>query len=190
MTNITIKRCLWVLEDNHLYQQYHDEEWGIPIHKDRKHFEFMILESAQAGLSWLTVLKRRQGYEKAFANFDPQKVAAFTEDKIQQLLLNPQIIRNRLKIRAAVNNAQKFLLIQKEFGSFDRYIWSFVNNQTIKHQLSTLKDYPVQIKEAQDLSRDLVKRGFKFVGPKIVYAHMQACGLVNDHMESCFRNKT
>ena len=190
MTSTTITRCHWVPEGNLLYQKYHDEEWGVPVHDDRKHFEFLILEGAQAGLSWLTILKRRDGYKEAFAQFDPQIVAQFTQKEIENLLQNSKIIRNRLKINAAVNNAKHFLTIQKEFGSFDKYIWSFVNYQIIDHQLHSLSDYPVQIPEAERLSQDLSKRGFKFVGPKIIYAHMQACGLVKDHMQSCFKRQS
>ena len=181
-------RCLWVPEGNELYQQYHDKEWGVPVHDDQKHFEFLILEGAQAGLSWLTILKRREGYRIAFADFDPSKVARFDEDKIQALLGNRDIIRNQLKIRSAVKNAQKFLQIQEEFGSFDKYIWSFVNYKTIKHVVNKLSDYPTTIPESEKLSRDLKLRGFSFVGPTVIYAHMQACGLVDDHMRRCYKS--
>jgi len=156
-----IKRCPWVPPNNPLYEAYHDTEWGVPVHNDRVHFEFLILEGAQAGLSWLTILKRREGYRQAFANFDPARVAAFDEATIAALFTNPNIIRNKAKILSAVNNAKHFLQIQKEFGSFDAYIWRF--------------------KCSKALSADLIKRGFKFVGPTIMYAYMQAVGLVNDH---------
>jgi len=180
-------RCPWVPADNQLYIDYHDSEWGVPVHNDKRHFEFLILEGAQAGLSWLTVLKRRSGYKKAFANFNPQKVAQFGKRQFNQLMENPAIIRNKLKINSAINNAQHFLEVQKEFGSFDKYIWSFVNHKTIKHRYKALKDYPTYIKPAETLSQDLKTRGFQFVGPTIIYAHMQACGLVNDHTVNCFR---
>lgn len=181
-------RCPWCLsfED---YIRYHDEEWGVPVHDDNKHFEFLILEGAQAGLSWATVLKKREGYRKNFANFDPVKVARFTETKMEKILTDPGIIRNRLKVAAAVNNAKRFLALQKEFGSFDKYIWSFVNGKPIVNKLKTLKEAPATSKESDALSKDLLKRGFKFVGSTIIYAHMQACGLVNDHLVDCFRYK-
>lgn len=180
-------RCLWVPADNQLYQQYHDTEWGNPVHDDRKHFEFLILEGAQAGLSWLTILKRRPGYKKAFADFDPVQVANFNQNDVARLLQDSGIIRNKLKIKSAINNAQRFISIQQEFGSFDRYIWGFVNHQVIHHHLEKLVDYPTTIPQAEHLSRDLKRRGFTFVGPLVIYAHMQACGLVNDHMTNCFR---
>jgi DNA-3-methyladenine glycosylase I len=183
-----ITRCLWVPANNQLYQQYHDDEWGMPVHDDRKHFEFLILEGAQAGLSWLTILKRRNGYNKAFSNFDPVKVANFNQRDVDRLLQDKGVIRNKLKIKSAINNAQKFLNVQQQFGSFDNYIWSFVNHQTIHHHLQKLSDYPTTIPEAENLSRDLKKQGFTFVGPTVIYAHMQACGLVNDHMNCCFRS--
>ena len=182
-------RCPWVPADNELYIKYHDEEWGVPVHDDSKHFEFLILEGAQAGLSWETILKRRDGYKHNYANFAPAKVAKFSEKKIQSMLQDPGIIRNKLKIRSSVKNAQHFLEIQKEFSSFDKYIWSFVNNKTINHKLSKIEDYPVYTKEAEAFSKDLKKRGFNFVGPTIIYAHMQACGLVNDHTTDCFRHQ-
>lgn len=180
-------RCPWVSPDNQLYVNYHDKEWGVPVHSDRKHFEFLILEGAQAGLSWQTILKRRAGYKQAFANFNPRQVAKFSAQDETKLLKNEGIIRNRLKIKSAINNAKKFLKVQKEFGSFNKYIWQFVKNKPIVHQLKKLKDYPVFIKEAKVLSQDLKTRGFTFVGPTIIYAHMQACGLVNDHTIDCFR---
>lgn len=183
------ERCGWVKNTFDQYIKYHDEEWGKPVHDDQVHFEFMILESAQAGLSWSTVLKKREGYQKAFANFDVRKVAAFTNEHIEKLLLNPAIIRNKLKINAAVNNARKFIEVQEEFGSFDNYIWSFVDHKPIVNYWDTLKQVPAKTTESDKLSKDLVKRGFKFVGSTIVYAHMQACGLVNDHTIDCFRHK-
>ena len=180
-------RCPWVPVGNQLYQDYHDHEWGVPVHRDLTHFEFLILEGAQAGLSWQTILKRRQGYKKAFKNFDPKKVAKFTKRDFNRLVKDAGIIRNKLKINSAIKNAQCFLEVQKEFGSFDKYIWQFVKGKTINHKLKTLKDYPVFTKEAEKLSQDLKKRGFNFVGPTIIYAHLQACGLVNDHTLNCFR---
>lgn len=182
-------RCAWCLKFDQ-YVQYHDEEWGVPVHDDQTHFEFLILEGAQAGLSWSTILKKREGYREAFANFDPQKVARFTESKLEKILLNPAIIRNRLKVFAAVNNAKRFLEVQKEFGSFDTYIWSFVNNKPIINKRRSLSEVPATTKESDALSKDLIKRGFKFVGSTVIYAHMQACGLVNDHLIDCWRYKT
>ncbi len=181
-------RCQWVKAGDSLYERYHDQEWGVPVYADRKIFEFLVLESAQAGLSWLTVLRKRSAYRQAFAGFDPKKVAKFTSQEVKKLLANPGIIRNRLKILAAINNAQRFLEVQKEFGSFSRYAWSFVKNKTIKHNIKKLADYPTVIKEAEDWAKDLKQRGFKFLGPTIVYAHMQATGMVNDHMVGCWRH--
>ncbi len=180
------QRCQWVTSDTPIYEHYHDTEWGIPVHDDRKHFEFLILEGAQAGLSWLTILKRREGYRKAFANFDPEIVARYDDKKIAELLLDPSIIRNRLKVHAAVNNAQRFLEVQKEFGTFNHYIWQFVGNKTIQNQRRSIKEVPPETPESRALSADLKKRGFKFVGPTVIYAHMQATGLVNDHTIDCF----
>jgi len=182
------ERCPWCLGFDQ-YVQYHDEEWGVPVHDDLTHFEFLILEGAQAGLSWATVLKKRENYRKLFAGFDPKKVAQFGQSKIDELLQNPGIIRNKLKVNGAVTNAQKFLGIQQEFGSFDQYIWSFVNNKPIINQLTSMEEAPATSAESDALSKDLKKRGFKFVGSTIMYAHMQACGLVNDHLVSCFRHK-
>jgi DNA-3-methyladenine glycosylase I len=179
------KRCPWVPADNALCQNYHDEEWGKPVHDDRIHFEFLILEAAQAGLNWLTILKKREGYRKAFKNFDPAKVAQFDEEDVHRLLQNQDIIRNRLKIAAAVNNAQMFLKIQKEFGSFDNYIWHFVDNKPVVNTWKTLAEIPSTSPVAIAVSKDLKKRGFKFVGPTIIYAHLQATGLVNDHLIDC-----
>lgn len=179
-------RCPWCLKFDQ-YIQYHDEEWGVPVHDDRKHFEFLILEGAQAGLSWSTVLKKREGYRKNFADFNPEKVAKFTSTKVEKILTDPSIIRNKLKVNAAVNNAKHFLEVQKEFGSFDKYIWSFVNHKTIKNKLKNIGEAQATSKESDALSKDLIRRGFKFVGSTVMYAHMQACGLVNDHLVKCFR---
>ena len=179
-------RCSWCLSFDQ-YVRYHDEEWGVPVHDDRTHFQFLILEAAQAGLSWATVLKKRAAYHKAFAGFDPEKVARFTAAKIEKLLLDPGIIRNRLKVTAAVNNARRFLEVQEEFGSFDNYIWSFVGNRPVMNRRKTLAEIPATTAESDALSKDLIKRGFKFVGSTVIYAHMQACGLVNDHLVNCWR---
>ncbi len=168
---------------------YHDEEWGVPVHDDRKQFEFLTLESAQAGLSWLIVLRKREAYRKAFADFDPEKVARFTEKRIEKLLADEGIIRNRLKIVAAITNARKFLEVQEEFGTFDKYIWGFVDGRPIQTRLARMKDIRATSPESDALSNDLKQRGFKFVGSTIVYAHMQAIGMVNDHMVTCFRHK-
>jgi DNA-3-methyladenine glycosylase I len=167
---------------------YHDCEWGTPVHDDRTHFEFLVLEGAQAGLSWRTVLHRRQGYRRAFAAFDPGAVASFDERKVEALLQDPGIIRNRAKIRAAVDNARAFLDVQREFGSFDAYVWRFVGGRPVVNGWTELAQVPAVTPAAEALSRDLKKRGFRFVGPTIVYAHMQACGLVNDHLVECFRH--
>lgn len=183
---MTKTRCQWA-DQNELFHKYHDQEWGVPVHDDNKHFEFLTLEAAQAGLSWATILKRRTGYKKAFANFDPQRVAQFTESDFKGLIKNPAIIRNKLKIRAAINNAKVFLEIQAEFTSFDKYIWSFVGGKPIVNQWKKMNQIPATSKESAALSKDLKKRGFTFVGPTIIYAHMQAVGLVNDHEVSCFR---
>ncbi|MFN0074598.1 MAG: DNA-3-methyladenine glycosylase I [Chloroflexota bacterium] len=182
-----IIRCGWT-GLTALMQQYHDEEWGVPVHNDRKHFEFLLLEGAQAGLSWETVLKKREGYRAAFAQFDPEQVARFDQDQLDRLLQNPGIIRNRLKVQGAVINAREFLAAQREFGSFDAYIWSFVGGQPLQHGIATLSEVPSTTPESDALSRDLRKRGFKFVGSTIMYAHMQAAGLVNDHTIDCFRH--
>ena len=179
-------RCPWSLGFDQ-YIEYHDKEWGVPVHDDNVHFEFLILEGAQAGLSWSTILKKRDGYRKAFADFDPKKVARFTEAKLEKLLLDPSIVRNRLKVYAAVNNAKRFLEVQKEFGTFDKYIWEFVGGKPIVNKMKTLKEIQPTSPESDALSKDLIKRGFKFVGSTVIYAHMQACGLVNDHLVDCFR---
>jgi len=181
------KRCAWAEGGNELYIQYHDREWGVPVHDDRTQFEFLILEGAQAGLSWSTVLNKREGYRKAFANFDPVKVARFSEKKIETLIQNPSIIRNRLKITSAVNNARAFLAIRKEFGSFDDYIWAFVGGKPLQNRWKAMADVPATSPESDALSKDLKQRGLKFVGNTIMYAHLQAAGLVNDHLVSCFR---
>ncbi len=185
---VHMKRCKWVTDDP-IYIKYHDEQWGVPVHDDKKLFEFIILEGAQAGLSWLTILKRRSGYKKAFAKFDVEKVAGFSPEQIEKCLLDPGIIRNKLKINAAVTNAQAFIKIQEEFGSFNEYSWQFVNGSPIINQFKTQEEIPVKTKESIAFSKDLVQRGFKFVGPVIIYAHMQAVGMVNDHLVSCFRHK-
>ena len=184
-----MNRCEWAEGQFDDYIRYHDEEWGVPVHDDRTHFEFLILEGAQAGLSWSTVLKRREGYRQAFDNFDPEKVAQFSKGKIQELIQFKGIVRNKLKIRSAVKNAQLFLDIQKEFGSFDAYIWAFVGGKPIINHWKSLNEVPASTKESEALSKDLKKRGFKFTGSTIMYAHMQACGLVNDHTTDCFRHK-
>jgi len=181
------KRCAWAEGGNELYIQYHDREWGVPVHEDRKQFEFLILEGAQAGLSWSTVLNKREGYRKAFANFDPVKVARFSEKKIETLIQNPSIIRNRLKITSAVSNARAFLAIQKEYGSFDTYIWAFVGGKPLQNRWKAMAEVPATSPESEALSKDLKQRGLKFVGSTILYAHLQAAGLVNDHLVSCFR---
>jgi DNA-3-methyladenine glycosylase I len=180
-----IRRCRWAKTE--LGIKYHDAEWGVPVHDDRLLFEFLILEGAQAGLSWETILQKRDAYRKAFDNFEPAKVARYTARKQQQLLTNPGIVRNRLKIASAVTNAKLFLLVQKEFGSFDKYIWQFVNHEPIVNSWQALKSAPARTKESDAMSKDLAKRGFKFVGSTICYAYMQAVGMVNDHEVGCFR---
>jgi DNA-3-methyladenine glycosylase I len=182
-------RCPWCLKFDE-YIEYHDKEWGVPVHVDNKHFEFLLLEGAQAGLSWSTILKKREGYREAFSDFDPKKVSRFTEAKIEKILLNPGIVRNRLKVYSAVNNAKRFLEVQKEFGSFDNYIWQFVGGKPIVNKWKTVSEVPATTKESDAISKDLIKRGFKFVGSTVIYAHMQACGLVNDHLIDCWRHKS
>lgn len=184
-----VERCGWSVNGDEQYIAYHDEEWGVPVHDDRKQFEFLTLESAQAGLSWATVLRKRENYRRAFADFDAEKVARFTAKKLEQLLADPGIIRNRLKVQAAVSNAQNFLAVQEEFGTFDKYIWSFVGGRPIRNTWETMKQVPATSKESDALSKDLKSRGFKFVGSTIIYAHMQAVGMVNDHLVTCFRHK-
>lgn len=181
------KRCQWAENTFDQYIRYHDEEWGVPVHDDHIHFEFLILESAQAGLSWRTILKKRDGYKKAFAGFDVKAVAAFGLDKVEELLQDTGIIRNRAKIEATINNAHRFLEVQKEFGSFDAYIWQFVNNEVKVGHWQSMKEVPATTPESDNLAKDLKKRGFKFLGSTTVYAHMQAVGLVNDHTVDCFR---
>ena len=180
-------RCAWAGTDP-LYQQYHDEEWGIPVHDDIKLFEMLLLEGAQAGLSWITILRKRENYCKAFSNFSAAKIAGYDQKKIDALLLNEGIVRNRLKITAAVQNARLFLEIQKEYGSFDKYIWQFVNYKPIINHWTSLKELPAKTIISEAMSLDLKKRGFKFVGSTICYAFMQAVGMVNDHITSCFRH--
>ena len=180
-------RCGWATDD--LYIAYHDKEWGVPVHDDRTLFEFVVLEGAQAGLSWSTILKKRENYRAAFDQFDPQKVARYNEKKIARLLENPGIVRNKLKVNAAVQNAKSFLKVQEEFGSFDSYIWRFVEGKPIINHWKSLKELPARTKESDALSKDLISRGFKFVGTTICYAHMQATGMVNDHLVSCFRHR-
>lgn len=182
-------RCPWLDLTKADYLAYHDREWGVPVHDDRVMFEFLTLEAAQAGLSWYTVLRKRDAYRKAFAGFDPAKVAGFGERQILSLLNNAGIIRNRAKIAAAVNNAKNFLKIQEEFGSFDAYVWRFVGGEPVLHRLRSLKDYPATSSESDALSKDLKQRGFKFVGSTICYAHMQATGMINDHVIGCFRRQ-
>ena len=182
-----MKRCEWSLSDP-IYIKYHDEEWGVPVHEDRKLFEFLILEGAQAGLSWLTVLKKRDNYRQAFDRFDPERVARYDTKKMRTLLSNPGIIRNRLKVNAAITNARAFLDVQEREGSFDRYIWSFVDGRTHHNRWKTLKQLPCRTPVSDALSKDLRRRGFTFVGSLIMYAHMQATGMVNDHLVSCFRH--
>ncbi len=181
-----IQRCRWAGDKDYMIK-YHDEEWGVPVHDDSKNFEFLILEGAQAGLSWDTILKRREGYRKNFAGFDPVKVAKFSDEQLEALLLDPAIIRNRLKVFAARTNAIAFLAVQKEFGSFDAYVWAFVGGRPIVNRPVTEKDYQATTPESDALSKDLKKRGFTFVGSTIIYAHMQATGMVDDHMKDCFR---
>ena len=182
-----VSRCKWAEGVNLDYIAYHDKEWGVPVFDDRKQFEFLILEGAQAGLSWSTILNKREGYKKAFADFDPTKVARFTKPRIEKLLKNPQIVRNRLKVQSAVSNAKAFLEVQEEFGSFASYIWDFVGGKPIQNRFKKDRDIPATSPESDALSKDLKKRGFKFVGSTIIYAHMQATGMVNDHVTSCFR---
>ncbi|MEJ2003613.1 MAG: DNA-3-methyladenine glycosylase I [Cyclobacteriaceae bacterium] len=184
-----VRRCKWAEGQFPEYITYHDKEWGVPVHDDRVHFEFLILEGAQAGLSWATVLKKREGYRRAFAGFDPVKVAAYPDARIDELVKDPSIIRNRLKVASAISNARCYLEIQREFGSFDKYIWQFVDGKTIHNHWETLDDCPATSAESDALSKDLKKRGFKFVGSTIIYAHMQACGLINDHTTDCFRHR-
>jgi DNA-3-methyladenine glycosylase I len=181
------KRCEWAPADQPLYLAYHDEEWGVPVHDDRRLFEMLTLEGAQAGLSWSTILNKREGYRRAFAAFEPAKVARFTPAKVEKLLQDPGIVRNRMKVESTVNNARRVAEVQKELGSLDEYLWSFVGGKPIVGRFRTLGDIPAETSESKAMSTDLKKRGFAFVGPTVCYAFMQACGLVNDHVRSCFR---
>lgn len=180
-------RCEWVNGADPLMVAYHDREWGLPVHEDRKHFEFLVLEAAQAGLSWSTVLRKREGYRRAFADFDPEKVARFTDARIEKLVLDPAIIRNRMKIAAAVKNARHFLAVQDEFGSFDAYAWRFVDGRPQVNRRKGTGDVPATSPQSDAFSKDLKARGFTFVGSTVIYAHMQAVGMVNDHLVGCFR---
>jgi DNA-3-methyladenine glycosylase I len=184
--SVEVNRCPWCLGFPQ-YTTYHDTEWGVPVHDDRVHFEFLVLESAQAGLSWATILKKREGYRKAFADFDYRIVADFPESYVQELLQDPGIIRNALKIRAAITNAQRFMEVQQEFGSFSTYIWGFVGGQPIQNAPKTMKEVKAITPESDLLAKDMKKRGFKFLGSTTLYAHMQATGLVNDHLDTCIR---
>jgi DNA-3-methyladenine glycosylase I len=186
---VELRPCEWALTGNDLYRRYHDEEWGVPLHDDRRQFEFLTLESAQAGLSWACILNKREGYRRAFADFDPEKVARFTPKRIEKILADPGVVRNRLKVAAAVNNARHFLAVQEEFGDFVSYIWRFVDGKPIQNRWRNMKEVPPTSPQSDALSKDLKQRGFKFVGSTIVYAHMQAVGMVNDHLVGCFRHK-
>lgn len=188
-TETVIKRCGWVSEDP-IYIKYHDEEWGVPVHNDTKHFEFLTLESAQAGLSWLTILKRREGYRSVFHQFDAVQVSKMSEKDVELALQDPGIIRNRLKVNSAVQNARVFLEIQKQFGSFDKYIWGFVDNKPVNNHPKALSDIPATSVLSDKVSKDLKSRGMKFVGSTIIYAHLQATGIINDHVADCFRATT
>jgi DNA-3-methyladenine glycosylase I len=181
-----ITRCAWAQTESMI--AYHDKEWGVPVHDDGLLFEFLVLEGAQAGLSWSTILNKRDNYRKAFDNFDAQKIAKYDARKIKKLLANPGIVRNKLKVAAAVQNAKAFLAVQKEFGNFDAYIWSFVNHKPIRNKFKTMKQVPARTPESDAMSKDLLKRGFKFAGSTICYAFMQAVGMVNDHLVDCFRD--
>jgi len=183
-----MKKCVWALSSA-LEEKYHDQEWGVPIHDDRLLFEFLILEGAQAGLSWSTILNKREGYRKAFDNFEAQKIFQYSDNKVKQLLDNPEIIRNGLKVNAAITNAKVFLSIREEYGSFDRYIWQFVEGKSIQNQWQHVNQIPVTTLESEQMSKSLKQKGFKFVGPTICYAYMQAIGMVNDHTNDCFRHK-
>ena len=184
-----ITRCKWAEGVSLEYIRYHDEEWGVPVHDDRTQFEFLILEGAQAGLSWSTILNKREGYRKLFVDFDPEKVARFTKKRVEKMLLDPAIVRNRLKVESAVTNAKAFLKVQEEFGTFSDYMWGFVDGKPIQGKWKKDGDVPATSPESDALSKDLKKRGFRFVGSTIIYAHMQATGMVNDHVTRCFRHK-
>ena len=187
-TDTATSRCAWCGDDP-LYVRYHDEEWGVPVHDDHRHFEFLILEGAQAGLSWITILRKRENYRAAFADFDPERVARFGKRDIERLLKNPGVVRNRLKVEGAVKNARAFLEVQAEFDGFDNYVWRFVNGKPIQNRWTQMQQVPTTTPESDTLSKDLKKRGFTFVGSTIIYAHMQAIGMVNDHAVDCFRHK-
>jgi DNA-3-methyladenine glycosylase I len=184
-----VKRCKWAEGVSPNYIRYHDTEWGVPVRDDRKQFEFLILEGAQAGLSWSTILNKREGYRRLMADFDPGKVARFSSKRIEKILLDPSVVRNRLKIESAVSNARAFLDVQQEFGSFCDYIWGFVDGRPLQNRFRRDEDVPATSPQSDALSKDLKQRGFKFVGSTIIYAHMQATGMVNDHVSSCFRYK-
>jgi DNA-3-methyladenine glycosylase I len=183
------QRCQWCLNNGEIYIDYHDKEWGVPVHDDRHFFEHVVLEGAQAGLSWITILKRRENYRKAFDNFDVKKVAGYDEEKIEELILDAGVIRNRLKIKSAIKNAKVFMAIQKEFGSFDKYFWGFTDGKVIDNKIKTMKDIPATSELSDTISKDLKKRGMSFIGSTIIYAMMQSVGMVNDHEISCFRYK-
>ena len=187
MPGLQPKRCSWVNVDDTLMREYHDREWGVPTHDDRTHFEFLVLEAAQAGLSWSIVLKKRDGYRRAFSQFDPEKVARYSAARIDKLTAEPGIIRNRLKIAAAVKNARAFLAVQKEYGSFDAYCWQFVDGRPRQNRWNAPRQIPATTAESDAFSRDLKRRGFSFVGSTVIYAHMQAVGMVNDHVIDCYR---
>ena len=187
MAGMQPKRCSWVNVDDTLMREYHDREWGVPTHDDRAHFEFLVLEAAQAGLSWSIVLKKRDGYRRAFSQFDPAKVARYSAARIDKLTTDPRIVRNRIKIAAAVKNARAFLAVQKEFGSFDTYCWQFVNGRPRHNRWKSVGEIPATTAESDAFSSDLKRRGFSFVGSTVVYAHMQAVGMVNDHLVDCYR---
>jgi len=182
-------RCAWVKNTFERYKRYHDEEWGVPVHNDFVHFEFLTLEGAQAGLSWSTILKRREGYRRLFAGFNPEKVAGFSEETLEQIACNPAIVRHKKKVESVVSNARAFLQIQEEFGSFDAYIWEFVDGKPLINHFEKLEEVPTKTVMSDQIARDLKNRGFAFVGSTIIYAYMQACGLVNDHITTCYRHK-
>jgi DNA-3-methyladenine glycosylase I len=187
MPGMPLKRCSWVNVDDTLMREYHDREWGVPTHDDRTHFEFLVLEAAQAGLSWSIVLNKREGYRRAFSQFDPAKVARYLPARIDKLTTDPRIVRNRIKIAAAVKNARAFLAVQTEFGSFDTYCWQFVNGRPRHNRWKSLRQIPATTAESDAFSSDLKRRGFSFVGSTVIYAHMQAVGMVNDHLVDCYR---
>jgi DNA-3-methyladenine glycosylase I len=189
MKNKKLTRCPWPTYDDPLYLKYHDEEWGVPVRDDRKIFEFLVLEAFQAGLSWSCILHKRENFRKAFLNFDFIEIAKFTSRDIRRLMNDAGIVRNHAKIEAAIENAKRFIEVQKEFGAFSKYMWSWVGGKPIRNKFKTLKDYPATTEKAMSWAKDLKSRGFKFLGPTVIYAHMQAVGMVNDHLDSCFRRK-